>query len=80
MKVIKSIIFDNKEAKLVLLKDNILQVFYDDMVVSTHKGYTWNNIKNEPELQLVLLQLEVEVYVKKKQVEEELDMLVKKYL
>jgi len=80
MKVIKSIIFDNKEAKLVLLKDNILQVLYDDMVVSTHKGHTWNNIKNEPALQLGLLQLEVEVYVKKKQVEEELELLVKKYI
>lgn len=67
MKIIKKLIYNGKEANLILLDDNItIDVVYDDKTLSSSVGAIWKNIKNDDWAQEALLAVEVESYLKKK--------------
>lgn len=68
MKIIKAIVIEGKEAKLILLDDEkTVQIFFDGEMISSSAKSTWNNIKNEEWAQYGLLKIEVENHVKKDQ-------------
>ena len=67
MKIIKKLIYNGKEANLILLDDNItIDVVYDNKTLSSSAGAIWKNIKNDDGAQEALLAVEVESYLKKK--------------
>lgn len=71
VKIVKSYVYEDVEVKLVLLSNGKLQVLYGDAVISTHESGTWNNLKKDSDLLMGFLQLEVEAYVGKNQMEQE---------
>ena len=67
MKIIKKLIYNGKEANLILQDGNItIDVVYDDKTLSSSSGAVWKNIKNDDWAQEALLAVEVESYLKKK--------------
>lgn len=47
MKIIKKLIYNGKEANLILLDDNItIDVVYDNKTLSSSAGAIWKDIKN----------------------------------
>lgn len=67
MKIIKKLMYNGKEANLILLDDNItIDVVYDNKTLSSSAGAIWKNIKNDDWAQEALLAVEVESYLKKK--------------
>ncbi len=67
MKLIKRIRIDGKEAKLLLLDDNkTVNIVFDNEIISSSAGETWNNIENEEWAQEGLLKIESERYIRKK--------------
>lgn len=46
MKIIKKLIYNGKEANLILLDDNItIDIVYDNKTLSSSAGAIWKNIK-----------------------------------
>lgn len=67
MREIKKIKIDGKEAKLLLLDDNkTVNILFDNEIISSSAGETWNNIENEEWAQEGLLKIESERYIRKK--------------
>lgn len=80
MKVVKSIEIQGKDAKLVLLDDNItVQIIYDGKSVSSSAGQTWNNLKDENWAQAGIIKIEVENYLKNQETMKELENIAKEY-
>lgn len=80
MKIIKKLIYNGKEANLILQDDNItIDVVYDDKTLSSSSGAVWKNIKNDDWAQEALLAVEVESYLKKKSCKNKLQEVADAY-
>lgn len=77
MQVVKTFKINNKEAKLILLNDNSIQIIYDDTPISTSSQIAWNHIKDEEWAQYGLVKIEVESYMAKKESLENLNRIAK---
>lgn len=75
MEVVKTSKINQKEAKLVLLNDNSIQIIYDNTLISTSSENAWNNIKDEEWAQYGLMKIEVESYIAKKKSLENLNRI-----
>lgn len=76
MKVIKTLIIDGKEAKLLLSDDNkTVQTVFDKEIISSTGKDIWMNIKDEEWAQYGLLKIEVESYIKKRNAKSKLERI-----
>lgn len=76
MKVIKTLIIDGKEAKLLLSDDNkTVQTVFDNEIISSTGKDIWMNIKDEEWAQYGLLKIEVESYIKKRNAKSKLERI-----
>lgn len=80
MEVIQQIKIDGKDAKLILLSDKkTIQITYNNTIISTSAGETWNNIESEEWAQIGLVKIEIEKYIKNKSTLDKLQKLAEEY-
>lgn len=64
MKIIKTAIYDNKVAQLVLKDDGVtVDIIYDGKVISSSGGNTWNNMKDDEAVQECMLYIHIQGYI-----------------
>lgn len=64
MEVIKSNIYNGKEAQLILDDDGItVNIKYDGKIIASSGNNTWNNMKDDEAVQDCILDIHVQEYI-----------------
>lgn len=78
MKIIKKKKIEGKIGKLILLDDKkTVEVHYDNQVLLSENGNTWNNMKDEPWIIDGTLEMCVKNYIEEKEAFKRLEEIAK---